>query len=53
MGLKDVHVVIKGVGSGRESVVRGFISKGYNILSIKDITPVPHNGPRPPKPRRV
>ena len=53
MGLKDVHVVIKGCGSGRESVVRGFISKGYNILSIKDLTPVPHNGPRPPKPRRV
>ena len=53
MGLKDVHVVIKGVGSGRESVVRGFISKGYNILSIRDLTPVPHNGPRPPKPRRV
>jgi small subunit ribosomal protein S11 len=53
MGLKDVNVVIKGVGSGRESVVRGFISKGFNILSIRDLTPVPHNGPRPPKPRRV
>ena len=53
MGLKDVHVVIKGVGSGRESVVRGFIAKGYNILSIKDTTPVPHNGPKSPKPRRV
>jgi len=53
MGLKDVHVVIKGVGSGRESVVRGFISKGFNIITMKDTTPVPHNGPKPPKPRRV
>ncbi len=53
MGLKDVHVIIRGVGSGRESVVRGFISKGFNIISMKDTTPVPHNGPKPPKPRRV
>ena len=53
MGMKDVTVVIKGVGSGRESSVRGFISKGVNILSIKDMTPVPHNGPKPKKPRRV
>ncbi len=53
MGLKDVYVVIKGAGSGRESAVRGFTSKGFNILSIKDTTPVPHNGPKPKKPRRV
>lgn len=53
MGVHDVSVVIKGVGSGRESAVRGFISKGFNLLSIKDITPVPFNGPRAPKPRRV
>lgn len=53
MGLKDVYVVIKGAGSGRESSVRGFTSKGFNILSIKDTTPVPHNGPKPKKPRRV
>jgi small subunit ribosomal protein S11 len=53
MGVKEVHVVIKGVGSGRESAVRGFISKGANILTIEDKTPVPHNGPKPPKPRRV
>lgn len=53
MGLKEVSVVVKGVGSGRESSIRGFISKGVNILSIKDVTPVPHNGPKPPKPRRV
>lgn len=53
MGMKEVSVVIKGVGSGRESGVRGFISKGINISSIKDVTPVPHNGPKPKKPRRV
>jgi small subunit ribosomal protein S11 len=53
MGMREVSVFIKGVGSGRESGIRGFISKGINILSIKDITPVPHNGPKPKKPRRV
>jgi len=53
MGMKEVVVVVRGVGSGRESSIRGFISKGINILSIKDVTPVPHNGPKPPKPRRV
>jgi small subunit ribosomal protein S11 len=53
MGMKEVSVVVKGVGSGRESGIRGFISKGINITSIKDVTPVPHNGPKPKKPRRV
>jgi small subunit ribosomal protein S11 len=53
MGMKEVAVVVKGVGSGRESGIRGFISKGVNIVSIKDVTPVPHNGPKPKKPRRV
>ena len=53
MGMKEISVFIKGVGSGRESSVRGFISKGITILSIKDITPVPHNGPKAKKPRRV
>lgn len=53
LGMKEIAVVIKGVGSGRESSVRGFVSKGINISSIKDVTPVPHNGPRPPRPRRV
>ena len=53
MGVTDVSVVVKGVGSGRESAVRGFISKGFNLISIKDATPVPFNGPRPAKPRRV
>jgi len=53
MGIKEVAVVVKGVGSGRESGIRGFISKGIGITGIKDMTPVPHNGPKPKKPRRV
>jgi small subunit ribosomal protein S11 len=53
IGLREVAVVVKGVGSGRESAIRGFVSKGIQISSIKDVTPVPHNGPRPPRPRRV
>jgi small subunit ribosomal protein S11 len=53
IGLKEISVVVKGVGSGRESAIRGFISKGVVISSIKDETPVPFNGPQPKKPRRV
>lgn len=53
IGLKDVDVKIKGVGSGRESAIRALASQGINIFSIKDVTPIPHNGPRPPKPRKV
>lgn len=53
MGLKSVDAVVKGVGSGRESAIRAFIAKGVEINSIKDKTPVPHNGPRPKKPRRI
>jgi len=53
IGLKEIEVIVKGVGSGRESAIRGFISKGINITNIKDETPVPHNGPKPKKPRRV
>jgi small subunit ribosomal protein S11 len=53
MGVKEVGVVVKGTGSGRESVVRSFIAKGISIESIKDKTPVPHNGPKPKKPRRI
>lgn len=53
MGIKEVKVVVKGVGSGRESAIRGFISKGINLTTIQDMTPVPHNGPKPPKPRRT
>lgn len=52
-GLKDVDVYIKGVGSGREAALRALAQKGYNLTRIKDITPIPHNGCRPRKPRRV
>ena len=53
IGLKEVDVVIRGVGAGRESALRGFAGKGIDVTRIADDTPVPHNGPRPPKPRRV
>jgi small subunit ribosomal protein S11 len=53
MGLKSIDAVVKGVGSGSESALRAFITKGIEINSIKDKTPVPHNGPRPKKPRRI
>jgi len=53
MGVKRVKVIVKGVGSGRESSIRGFISRGIQVESIVDKTPVPHNGPKAPKPRRV
>lgn len=53
IGLKEANVIIRGIGPGRESTLRGFAGKGIQIKSIKDATPVPHNGPRPPKPRRV
>ena len=53
IGVKNVDVVIKGVGGGRESALRGFTTKGIQVSSIKDTTPVPHNGPRPKKARRV
>ncbi len=52
-GPKDIAVVVKGIGSGRDSAIRSLINNGFNILSIKDATPVPHNGPRPAKTRRV
>lgn len=52
-GLEKVRVYIKGVGSGREQAVRGLISKGIDIISISDITPIPHNGCRKKKQRRT
>jgi small subunit ribosomal protein S11 len=52
MGLKKVEVLIKGVGSGRDAAVRSLNTAGLEITSIKDITPLPHNGCRPPKKRR-
>lgn len=52
-GVKDVDVLVKGVGVGRESAIRALYANGLNVLSIKDITPMPHNGCRPRRPRRV
>lgn len=51
--LREINVFVKGVGSGREAAVRALAANGLEILSIKDITPIPHNGCRPKKPRRV
>ncbi len=52
-GMKELDVKVKGPGSGRESALRGLASVGFTIRSIKDITPIPHNGARPRKRRRV
>lgn len=52
-GMKELDVRVKGPGSGRESALRGLASTGFVIKSINDITPIPHNGCRPPKRRRV
>jgi small subunit ribosomal protein S11 len=53
MGLRKVEVFVKGPGSGREAAVRALASSGLEVTSIKDRTPIPHNGCRPPKRRRV
>lgn len=53
LGIIKIHVFVKGIGSGRESAVRSLATHGLNIVSIKDITPIPHNGCRPKKVRRV
>ena len=52
-GMRTVEVLVKGPGAGRESALRALTAVGFNVTSIKDITPVPHNGCRPPKRRRV
>jgi len=52
-GLREVSVFVRGIGSGREAAVRALHANGINVLSIKDCTPIPHNGCRAPKPRRV
>ncbi|MBN1824159.1 MAG: 30S ribosomal protein S11 [Endomicrobiales bacterium] len=53
LGVKQVTVLVNGPGPGRETAIRGLQAAGLSILSIRDITPVPHDGCRPPKPRRV
>jgi small subunit ribosomal protein S11 len=52
-GVKNVSVIVKGPGSGRETALRALQSVGFNVTSVRDVTPVPHNGCRPPKRRRV
>ena len=52
-GLKDVHIYVKGIGGGREGAIRGLNSNGLNVTSVNDVTPIPHNGCRPRKRRRV
>lgn len=53
LGVKEVDVVVKGVGSGREPTIRAFMSHGIELTSIQDKTPIPFNGPKRKKPRRV
>lgn len=52
-GIQELEVFVKGVGSGREASIRALANKGYELTSIRDLTPIPHNGCRPRKPRRV
>lgn len=52
-GVKEVSVFVKGIGGGREGAIRAFNTNGIQVASIKDVTPIPHNGCRPPKRRRV
>ncbi len=53
MGMKRVHVRVQGPGSGRESAIQALAAAGLQVKSIRDVTPIPHNGCRPPKKRRV
>lgn len=53
LGIKEVDVKVKGVGSGREPTIRAFMAYDIEITGVNDVTPVPHNGPKPKKPRRV
>ena len=52
-GPTDIAVFVNGFGGGRDSAIRSFINQGFNVLSITDVTPIPHNGVRAPKPRRI
>lgn len=52
-GLQELEVFVKGIGSGREASIRALSNNGFNLTSIKDITPMPHNGCRPRRPRRI
>lgn len=52
-GVREVSIFVKGIGGGREGAIRAFNTNGITVLAIKDVTPIPHNGCRPPKRRRV
>lgn len=52
-GVKDLHVFVKGIGGGREGAIRALHINGFNVMSVNDVTPIPHNGCRPPRRRRV
>jgi small subunit ribosomal protein S11 len=52
-GMSDVDVIVSGVGGGRDSAIRSLLSHGINVASIRDVTPIPHNGPKSKKVRRV
>lgn len=52
-GVRELDVCVKGVGSGREASIRALVANGFELISIKDETPIPHNGCRPKKPRRI
>lgn len=53
VGPANLHIMVNGIGGGRDSSIRSFANQGFNILSIRDVTPIPHNGPKPVKVRRV
>ncbi|MDO8598534.1 MAG: 30S ribosomal protein S11 [bacterium] len=53
VGLREVAVFVRGIGSGREATIRALHANGLHVVGIKDVTPIPHNGCRPPKPRRI
>ena len=53
LGIEKIQVIVRGVGSGRDSAIRAFANRGMDIVSIEDVTPIPHNGCRPKKARRV
>jgi len=53
LGIKKIAIFVKGIGGGRDSCIRSLAAKDFDIVSITDITPIPHDGPRPPKVRRV
>ncbi|OGF63282.1 30S ribosomal protein S11 [Candidatus Giovannonibacteria bacterium RIFCSPLOWO2_01_FULL_44_40] len=52
-GIKTLNALVNGVGAGRDAALRSFVAQGFDVYSIRDITPIPHNGPRPSKSRRV